>query len=90
MQNDYDLCRIVDFKSFVYFLVAPTLCFQLHYPRSERIRPWFLFKRIVEFMFLVSAQIYVMLQFIYPALLKSPEVFNAENFDILESANYVL
>lgn len=35
-------------SDFVYFLCAPTLCYELNFPRSARIRKRFLAKRIVE------------------------------------------
>ena len=31
-----------------YFIIAPTLCYELNFPRSERIRKRFLIKRILE------------------------------------------
>jgi diacylglycerol O-acyltransferase-1 len=34
-----------------YFLMAPTLCYQLEYPRSPRIRISFLFRRLLEVIF---------------------------------------
>jgi len=34
-----------------YFLMAPTLCYQLEYPRSPRIRFRFLFRRLLEVIF---------------------------------------
>lgn len=38
-------CLVADL---VYFLVAPTLCYELNFPRSARIRKRFLIKRIIE------------------------------------------
>jgi diacylglycerol O-acyltransferase-1 len=31
-----------------YFMFAPTLCYELNFPRSERIRKRFLIKRLLE------------------------------------------
>jgi len=36
------------FLGFLYFMAAPTLCYELAYPRSSRIRKHFLVKRVVE------------------------------------------
>lgn len=77
------------FGHFIYFLWAPTLCFQLSYPRSPRIRKWFLVKRIAEFCFLVFAQVFVLLQFIYPTLLNAPKVFDVHNINPTEVVTYV-
>lgn len=38
----------VTWNHFFYFLCAPTLCYQLHYPKIDRMRPYFLAKRIFE------------------------------------------
>lgn len=35
-------------KDLYYFMIAPTLCYQLNFPRSQRIRKRFLMKRIAE------------------------------------------
>lgn len=35
-------------KDLLYFLFAPTLCYELNFPRTERIRKRFLLKRIFE------------------------------------------
>lgn len=31
-----------------YFMVAPTLCYELNFPRSPRIRKRFLLRRVIE------------------------------------------
>lgn len=76
-------------KSFLYFLAAPTLCFQLEYARSPSIRPWFIVKRLAELVCLVVVQVFVLLQFIYPTLLKAPEVLNASEFSLLRVVPFV-
>lgn len=57
-----------NFKDFVYFLFAPTLCFQLHYPKTKRIRKFWLFKRVCEFFTALIMIIYISLQYIAPIL----------------------
>ena len=52
MKNIKDLSKIFNLKSFLYFLAAPTLCFQLSYPRTPKIRWIWLFKRIFELVML--------------------------------------
>jgi len=44
-ENPISLLRLADLG---YFLAAPTLCFQMVYPRTQRIRGFWLFKRFVE------------------------------------------
>ncbi len=89
-QNNFDLRRVVTFQHFLYFLFAPTLCFQLSYPRSPRIRPWFLLRRVLQLCFLLTAQIYILLQFLYPTLMQAPKVFNVYTFNPVEAANFVV
>lgn len=76
-------------KSFLYYLMAPTLCFQLYYPRIPKIRKWFLVKRFAEFVGLLLAQVFIMLQFIYPILLSAPKVFNPATLNVAEVIAYV-
>lgn len=39
-------------KKYLYFIMAPTLCFELIYPRTKRIRKTVLIKRIGELILL--------------------------------------
>ena len=45
-----------------YFMFAPTLCYELNFPRSERIRKRFLIKRILE---IVSKNINLFIMFLF-------------------------
>ncbi|CAB3368912.1 Hypothetical predicted protein [Cloeon dipterum] len=38
----------LNLKDLAYYIFAPTLCYELNFPRTNRIRKRFLFKRIVE------------------------------------------
>lgn len=76
-------------RVFAYFLAAPTLCFQLEYARSPRIRPWFLLKRLGELVLLVIAQVFILLQFIYPTLVKAPLIFTASEFSLFQVVPFV-
>ena len=40
-----------------YFLMAPTLCYELNFPRSARVRKRFLMKRAAEMIFLLGLMI---------------------------------
>ncbi|KAK7483028.1 hypothetical protein BaRGS_00025691, partial [Batillaria attramentaria] len=51
-----------------YFMLAPTLCYELNFPRSARIRKRFLVKRLVELLFLVSLQLGLVQQWIVPTV----------------------
>ena len=47
-----DLCMsfmcLCQFSDLYYFMLAPTLCYELNFPRSARMRKRFLVKRVVE------------------------------------------
>lgn len=49
-------------------MFAPTLCYQLQYPRTSSIRKDWLVKRIIEFMFVASFQLVLWVQYIEPEL----------------------
>ena len=39
------LCAFIDFA---YFMFAPTLCYELNFPRTKRIRKIFVLRRFLE------------------------------------------
>lgn len=56
------------FGNLYYFLFAPTLCYELNFPRSPRIRKVFLLRRIGEILVLLSLQYCLGQQWILPIL----------------------
>ncbi|CAF0815008.1 unnamed protein product [Rotaria sp. Silwood1] len=55
-------------KNLYYFLFAPTLCYELNFPRSPCIRKSFLFRRLVEILVICSLQYCLSQQWILPIL----------------------
>ncbi|XP_041375125.1 diacylglycerol O-acyltransferase 1-like isoform X2 [Gigantopelta aegis] len=51
-----------------YFIFAPTLCYELNFPRSARIRKRFLLKRILEMLFLCQLMLGLVQQWIIPTI----------------------
>ena len=45
-------------KNIYYFIMAPTLCYQINYPRNERISIGFLIKRFIEFVSEIYINLY--------------------------------
>lgn len=70
-----------------YFIFAPTLCYELNYPRTQRIRKWFLAKRIGEILFLGQLTLGLSQQWILPLLRNSLEPF--VNVSLLCYANWI-
>ncbi|XP_026547807.1 diacylglycerol O-acyltransferase 1-like, partial [Notechis scutatus] len=44
----------LSYKDLYYFLLAPTLCYELNFPRSPRIRKRFLLRRLFEMLFFLQ------------------------------------
>jgi len=65
--------KIVPVQEFVYFLVAPTMCFVRQYPRTKNIRFLFCLRMILGIFASACLSYILMLQFIDPILKKSVE-----------------
>lgn len=59
------------YKDLLYFLVAPTLCYELNFPRTTRIRKHFLLKRLLEVLIGVNVVMALFQQWIIPSVLNS-------------------
>lgn len=66
---------------FCYFLFYPTLCFQFHYPRSERIRKTWLFKRTCEWIIANSLMLILIQQYLTPLVKNTIKVLEEENLN---------
>nr|XP_035961789.1 diacylglycerol O-acyltransferase 1 isoform X4 [Halichoerus grypus] len=58
-----------------YFLLAPTLCYELNFPRSPRIRKRFLLRRLLEMLFLTQLQVGLIQQWMVPTIQNSMKPF---------------
>lgn len=63
-------------KDLFYFLLAPTLCYELNFPRTARIRKRFLMKRILELVFGVNLVLALFQQWMIPSIQNSVEPFS--------------
>ncbi|EGF82147.1 hypothetical protein BATDEDRAFT_34607 [Batrachochytrium dendrobatidis JAM81] len=71
----------INLDNMLYFIVAPTLCYQQVYPRTKRIRKMFLFKRFVELSTSLAGMFFLTMQYAAPTLRNSIEAL--ENMDML-------
>ncbi|EGR30391.1 hypothetical protein IMG5_133280 [Ichthyophthirius multifiliis] len=55
-KNCNKLENIVELKNLIFFFAAPTLCFQLIYPRTQAIRKLWLLKRCIELILIIALQ----------------------------------
>jgi diacylglycerol O-acyltransferase-1 len=58
-------------SNLAYFLAAPTLCYQLNYPRSPRIRWGYVLNKLAQLVFFVCAVIFMMEQWCFPVVKNS-------------------
>ncbi|XP_067624814.1 diacylglycerol O-acyltransferase 1 isoform X2 [Eurosta solidaginis] len=74
---DEDIPKLVQYpenlsyKDLLYFLLAPTLCYELNFPRTTRVRKRFLFKRLLEVLFGFNVIMGLFQQWIIPAVRNS-------------------
>ncbi|XP_013106238.1 diacylglycerol O-acyltransferase 1 [Stomoxys calcitrans] len=59
------------YNDLIYFLAAPTLCYELNFPRTNRIRKRFLFKRLLEVVFGINVVLALFQQWIIPSVKNS-------------------
>ncbi|KAF2893555.1 hypothetical protein ILUMI_12618 [Ignelater luminosus] len=78
----------LNLKDLFYFILAPTLCYELNFPRTSRIRKRFLFKRIVEVVLGIQIIFAVMQQYMVPSVKNSLIPFS--NMDITKASERLL
>uniref|UniRef100_A0A8C4QZC9 diacylglycerol O-acyltransferase n=1 Tax=Eptatretus burgeri TaxID=7764 RepID=A0A8C4QZC9_EPTBU len=61
----------LNYKDLSYFMFAPTLCYELDFPRSSRIRKRFLLRRLFEMVFLMQLIIGLTQQWMVPTIRNS-------------------
>lgn len=67
-------------RDMYYFAFAPTLCYQLNFPRSPRIRKRFLMRRLFEMLFLMQLLVGLIQQWMVPTVQNSMKPFKEMDF----------
>uniref|UniRef100_A0A4W5QCH8 O-acyltransferase n=1 Tax=Hucho hucho TaxID=62062 RepID=A0A4W5QCH8_9TELE len=67
-------------RDIYYFVFAPTLCYELNFPRSPRIRKSFLLRRLFEMLFFIQLLIGLVQQWIVPTIQNSMKPFQDMDF----------
>jgi diacylglycerol O-acyltransferase 1 len=62
-----------------YFMAAPTLCYEINFPRTKRIRKSFLIRRCLEISFLMTLQLILLQQWVVPILENSKNPLRETN-----------
>nr|AGH55993.1 acyl CoA:diacylglycerol acyltransferase [Tetraena mongolica] len=66
-ENNYD----VNLKSLAYFMVAPTLCYQPSYPRTERVRKGWVARQLLKLIIFTGFMGFIIEQYINPIVRNS-------------------
>ncbi|XP_045766748.1 diacylglycerol O-acyltransferase 1 isoform X2 [Maniola jurtina] len=66
----------LNLKDLFYFILAPTLCYELNFPRTTRIRKRFLIKRIIEVVFGVNLVLALFQQWMIPSVTNAVDPFS--------------
>lgn len=94
VKPDEDIKQLVQYpenltiKDLLYFLLAPTLCYELNFPRTNRIRKRFLLKRLVEVIVLVNVIMGLFQQWMIPSVRNSLIPFS--NMDVAKTTERLL
>lgn len=67
-------------RDLLYFLVAPTLCYELNFPRTTRIRKHFLIKRLLEVVVGINIVMALFQQWMVPSVRNSLVPFSNMEF----------
>lgn len=76
------------YRDICYFLCAPTLCYELNFPRTTRIRKRFLLKRLLEVIIGINVVLALFQQWIAPSVRNSLIPFS--NMDISRATERLL
>lgn len=93
-KKDHDKMTLVSypdnltFPDLLYFLCAPTLCYELNFPRTSRIRKRFLLKRILEVVIGVNVVFGLFQQWMIPSVRNSLIPFS--NMDVAKATERLL
>lgn len=75
-------------KDIFYFIAAPTLCYELNFPCTDRIRKRFLLKRILEVVLGLQLIMALMQQYMIPSVRNSLIPFS--NMDVTKATERLL
>lgn len=67
-------------RDIYYFILVPTLCYELNFPRSARIRKRFLLRRLLEMVFLMQLMLGLIQQWMVPTIQNSMKPFQDMDF----------
>lgn len=78
----------LNLKDILYYICAPTLCYELNFPRTSRIRKRFLIKRIIEVVVGIQLIMTMFQQYMIPSVKNSLIPFS--NMDVTKATERLL
>ena len=72
----------INVKDLTYFMVAPTLCYELNFPRTSRKRKFFLFRRVLEVILGTNLMLAMIQQWMVPNVINSLVPFHSLNWPL--------
>lgn len=67
-QDIYEYPMNIRYRNMWFFMMLPTLCYEINFPRNEKIRIVFLLRRLVEVFILLQIMLALIQQWIVPSL----------------------
>lgn len=78
----------LNIRDLMYFLLVPTLCYELNFPRTSRIRKRFVLKRLLEVILLCNVVLALFQQWMIPSVRNSLIPFS--NMDVAKATERLL
>ena len=72
----------INAKHMSYFMFAPTLCYELNFPRTSRKRKFFLFRRVLEVILGTNLMLAMIQQWMVPNVINSLVPFHSLNWPL--------
>lgn len=85
-----DLYLICDLKYFLTWIFMPTLCFQLSFPRNDKIRKFWLFKRCFELLVCSLLSTFIFAQYSMPILDSTLHIYKLKGIASFEIIGKIL
>lgn len=74
---------------FFYYMVVPTFSYQLHFPKSPTFRYKYFAHKVLQFIALCLISSLIFLEYTFPMLTQSKEMFDKKNLSFFKIYPYV-
>jgi len=70
----------LSYRNLYYFIFAPTLCYEINFPRNKSVDKTFLTRRVLEMVFLIQVELALTQQWIIPVLKRAIPAMQEQNY----------